>query len=113
MNGMIIVRKYLSATTTDVLSDTDLASIPNNGSLLVYAASDQSDGTLTITGTNVIPPLNGTPIENRGTNAQINVNEQVAARVGVTRGGQVTIAYTEVTAATAQVLVVFMPGRAG
>lgn len=111
MNGMIIVRKYLSDTTADVLADTDLASIPNNGTLTVYAASDQSDGTLTITGTNVIPPLNGTPIENRGTGAQINVNQQIPARVQVTRGGQVTIAYTETTAATAQVVAVFVPGR--
>lgn len=45
---MILVRKVLTADETNILSGTELQSIPTDGNLEIYAASSQSDTNMTI-----------------------------------------------------------------
>lgn len=105
----IQVRRYLTATNGDILAGTDLESVPSNGVMLIFAASTQIDGTVTVTAPRSRSPANQMPLIQRATQ-EIKVNEDVpVATLQVRQGDSITLAYTEVTAATAQFLVLFRP----
>jgi hypothetical protein len=105
---VIFVREVLTATDADVLNGTDLENIPEPGYVAVLAASSQADGTLTITGRNFEVPVRQVPLPLR-TNGQPNENEDTSIVFPVPTGGKVILDYTEVTAATAVIQVMFTP----
>ncbi len=103
----VTVNVDLPADNTDVLAGTLLDPVPGPGTLLVFLASSQRDGTMIITGPGVgggtflVPPIlrtNGIP----------DINTDVP-NVVPTVGGKVFINYDEVTAGDAWATVLFMP----
>jgi len=109
---VIVVRQALTATDADVLNGTDLENLPGAGVLIVYAASSQADGTLTITGRGFEVPIREQALPLR-TNGQPSQQDDAPIIVGVPAGGKVLLSYTEVTAATAVFEVYFLgPGEA-
>lgn len=104
---MIAVRSVLTASNTDVLNGTDLENIPEAGVVAVLAASSQADGTLTITGRNFEVPVRAIPLPLR-TNGQPSQQDDLPVAFVVPTGGKVILDYTEVTAATAVIEVVYM-----
>lgn len=101
---MILVRKYLTASNSDVLNGTDLAAIPRDGMLFIYAASDANDNTLTVTGTNIVPPSNAQPIQKTDADAIIDVGRDIPLIVKVTKGGNVKLDFTLATAGDTQIV---------
>jgi len=104
----ITVNVDLPTDNTDVLAGTLLDPVPGSGSLLVWIASSQRDGTVIITGPGVsggtflIPPVlrtNGIPDL-----------EQDMPNIVPVAGGKVFINYDEVTAGDAWATVMFIGG---
>lgn len=106
MAQTITVNVDLPTDNADVLAGSLLDPVPGPGVLLVYVASSQRDGILTVTGPGVvgsyrIPPVlrsNGIPA----------INDDLPSTVP-TRGGKVIIGYDEVTAGDAFATVLFVP----
>jgi len=104
---MITVNVDLPTDNNDVLAGSQLDPVPTPGTLLVYIASSQRDGILSITGPGVtgayrIPPVlrsSGIP----------DVNSDIPTVVP-TDGGKVIVDYDEVTAGDAFASIIFMPG---
>lgn len=105
MPGPITVNRDLPTTTTDILSNSLLDPVPP-GVLLIYLASSQRDGVLSVqgpgqTGAISIPPVlraNGIPDL-----------ESDMPTVIPTAGGKVLINYTEVTAGDAFSTIIWVP----
>lgn len=106
MANTITVNVDLPTDNTDVLSGTLLDPVPGRGVLIVFVASSQRDGLLTVTGPGVvgsyrIPPVlrsNGIP------DAQSDLPVLVP-----TLGGKVIIGYDEVTAGDAFASIMWVP----
>jgi len=103
---MIVETQFLAATDADVLAGTRLDSIPADGAITVYASSTQNDGTLTLAPPGQETVLRSQPIILRA-GPEIRTNEDVGFQVFVPQGGHPLISYTEVTAATAVIQVMF------
>jgi len=103
---MIVVTRVLSADDTDVLASTDLANIPADGQLDVYAASTQSDTTCSITGPGNEPVIRLRPLQLR-TNGQPSLETDVPFTLGAVQGGHYVINIDIVTAATVVVVAIF------
>lgn len=103
---MILERFVLTASNADVLSGSRLDSAPEEGVITVFAASTQADGTLS-----VAPPGQETVIRNQPillrANGEIRQQDDAGLLVLVTQGGHLLLDYTEVTAATAVIEVVY------
>lgn len=102
------VDRVLAATTADLFNNTDLRQAPGPGAIAIFAASDQNDGLINcrIGG---ISYCQANTIPNRGTNAPILENEEAPIALAPVRGGEmVNVDYTEVTAATARFLALWM-----
>lgn len=106
MASTITVNVDLPTDNTDVLNGTLLDPVPGRGVLLVFVASSQRDGIVTVTGPGVvgsyrIPPVlraSGIP----------SVNDDLPSIVP-TLGGKVIIGYDEVTAGDAFATVMWVP----
>lgn len=110
---MITVRQVLSASDSDVLNGTDLENLPGAGVLVIYAASTQADGTLTVTGRGFEVPVREQAIPLRS-NGQPSQQDDAPIIVPVPAGGKVLLDYTEVTAATAVIEAFYLsPMEAG
>lgn len=104
----IIVNKDLPTDNTDVLNGSALDPVPAPGALLIYLASSQRDGVLTVGGPGVlgggaykVPPVlraNGIP----------DVASDIPFMVQVQQG-KVVLDYDEVTAGDAFVTVMYVP----
>lgn len=108
MFNPIIVNKDLPTDNADVLSGTSLDPVPETGILVIWVASSQRDGILTVGGPGVqgggtykIPPIlrsNGIP----------DCNADVPSVIAV-RQGKVIVDYDEVTGADAFSSIMFLP----
>lgn len=106
MGNPITVNRDLPADNADVLSGTPLDPVPGSGLLLIYLASSQRDGILTVGGPGVIgggsykvPPIlrsSGIP--------DIQADMPYVVAVG---SGKVIIDYDEVTAGDAFATIIF------
>lgn len=105
---MITVNRDLPADNSDVLGGTLLDPIPGPGFLLIYLASSQRDGIMTVTGAGVtgtgsykVPPIlraNGIP----------DLQSDMPYIVPVQQGKAI-IDYDEVTAGDAFATVMYVP----
>jgi len=107
VTAMLTTRRFetiLTATTNNV-SVNELGVAPGPGAVGVWAASDQSDGLLTVRiGSHL--QVNRQTISNRGTNAPILTEEESPMGQATVRGGErITIDYVEVTGANARIIV--------
>lgn len=108
MTNPITVNKDLPVTNADILSGTALDPVPGPGMLLVYVASSQRDGIVSVGGPGIlgggsyrIPPVlrsNGVP----------DLNSDMPTAIAV-RQGKVMVDYTEVTGGDAFATVIFVP----
>lgn len=96
---MIVVRSVLAADNLDVLDGTDLANIPAMGIIQIYAASTQSDTTLTVTGPGSEPVTRARPLPLRANGQPLHSDDQ-PLMVGVVQGGHYVLNVDVVTAAT-------------
>lgn len=103
---MILVEVVTTADNTDILSNSDLANIPEGGGLTVFASSTQNDTLLTITGPGSEPVVRDQAILLRA-NAEIRQNEDPHFEVAVSQGGRYVIAVDVVTAATVRIRAIF------
>ena len=93
------------AASTNNLSVNELGVAPGPGAVSVWAASDQSDGLLTVRIGGHLQ-VNRQLIANRGTAAPIQTEEEGADAQSTVRGGErITVDYVEVTAAAARFIV--------
>jgi len=94
----------LTATANNV-SVNELGVAPGPGAVSVWAASDQSDGLLTVRVGGHLQ-VNRQIIRNSGAAAPIQTEEEGAIAQAVVRGGErITVDYVEVTAASARIIV--------
>jgi len=100
--------RLLTATTADLFAATDLRQAPGPGAVAIWAASDVSDGTISVrVGAQVY--ANATLIPNRGTNSPINESDDAPIATAPVRGGElINVDITEVTAANMRVLAIWM-----
>lgn len=95
----------LTADNTDVLSATDLDQIPNNGVLVILAASSQQDSALTITlpgGAGIAAPMRAIPVTMRA-NGEIRQDQDPQLVLPIRQGGHATLNLDVVTAATVRI----------
>ena len=104
---MILVRTFGTADNTDVLNGTDLDSIPADGILTVFGVSTQNDTAITITGPGSEPVIRNRALPLRA-NAEIRILEDPSMAVGVVQGGHYVVNLDVVTAATFQILAVYL-----
>ena len=90
----LVIPQHLTATNTDVLSGTDLATAPGNGFYLIYAVSDQVDSTINISR----PGAQAARDVHVLKNTTLKVNELHPWKLSVVAGVKVTISVTETTA---------------
>jgi len=104
---MFTTRRFevVLASTTPNLSVNELGVAPGPGAVSVWAASDQSDGLLTVRiGSHL--QVNRQIIANRGTDSPIQTEEEGADATSTVVGGErITVDYVEVTAAAARFIV--------
>jgi hypothetical protein len=93
----------ITATNTDLLAGSDLEAVPFSGTMALYGASTVGDGTVTVT----TPSQAGVGAPLRAGNVPLRAGPELRkdedlpmAIFPVQKGDQVTINYTEVTAAT-------------
>ena len=103
---MISVTRYITADNTDVLSGTDLAQIPDQGTLGLYIASTQADTVVTITGPGIEPAGRLITVQLR-TNGQPNQSDDLGYLLPVVQGGKYVINVDVVTAATVGIIASF------
>lgn len=107
MPGPITINVDLPADNADVLGGSLLDPIPGPGSLLIYLASTQRDGVVTVTGAGVIGgTFRAAPIlrANGMPDLLSDMPYVVAAQ-----GGKVLINYDEVTPGDAFATIIFVP----
>lgn len=103
---MIVVSATITADNTDVLSGTDLANIPGDGQLDIFAASTQNDTTMTITGPGNEPLIRSQKLQLRSNGMPI-LSDDLPYTLLVSQGGHYVINIDVVTAATVNILAVF------
>ena len=104
---MLTTRRFesLEAASVNNLSVNELGVAPGPGAVSVWAASDQSDGLVTVRIGGHLQ-TNRQTISNRGTNSPILTEEEAPVATSQVRGGErITIDYVEVTAASARFII--------
>jgi len=104
---MFTTRRFETTLTasTNNISVNELGVAPGPGAVSVWAASDQSDGLLTVRIGGHLQ-VNRQIISNRGTNAPIQTEEEGADASSTVAGGErITIDYVEATGATARIII--------
>lgn len=108
-------RRFETTTTASInnISVNELGVAPGPGSVGVWAASDQSDGLITIRIGGHLQ-ANRQIIGNRGAAAPINTEDQAPDGFAQVRGGErITVDYVEVTAATARIIILWLGADLG
>lgn len=106
MASTITVNVDLPTDNTDVLGGTLLDPVPGRGVLLVYVASSQRDGILTVTGPGIVGSYRVPPVLR--SSGIPDVNSDLPSTVP-TMGGKVIINYDEVTAGDAFATIMWIP----
>ena len=104
---MLTTRRFESveAATLANISVNELGVAPGPGAVSVWAASDQSDGLVTVRIGGHLQ-TNRQIISNRGTNAPILTEEEAPVAFAQVAGGErITVDYVEVTAASARFII--------
>lgn len=104
---MFTTRRFenVEAASISNLSVNELGVAPGPGAVGVWAASDQSDGLVTVRIGGHLQ-VNRQIIRNSGTNAPILTEEEAPiAQSEVVGGERITVDYTEVTGASARFIV--------
>lgn len=104
---MIVVEQSLTADDNDVLAGTDLANIPELGTLIVWAASTVADSLISITGPGSEPVVRTQAMVLRA-NGMPDRRSDIPYMVGVIQGGHYVINVDEVTAATITIIAVYL-----
>lgn len=102
----ITVNKNTAATTANILTGTDLQSAPAPGVLMVYCCSTQLDSVLTIAAPPEVVARSINPPQRA--NAYIDLSAETPQVVALAGGEQISVAITIVTAATVQVIAIFI-----
>ncbi len=102
-----VVEVVLTADNTDVLSGSDLESIPAGGVLTVFIASTQDDTGISITGPNIVAIVRDQVAVLRA-NAEIAQDRDIAYVMPVQNAGRYLISIDVVTAATVRVRAVYV-----
>lgn len=103
---MITVNVDLPTDNADVLAGTILDPVPAPGVLLIYLASSQRDGILTVTSAGQLAAYRVPPVLR--TNGVPDLSTDMPAVVAVGQG-KCLIAYDEVTAGDAFATIIFLP----
>lgn len=106
MPNPVFVNVDLPADNADVLNGTILDPVPGPGSLIIWIASSQRDGVLSVTGA-----LEGTSLYKAAPVLRANGIPDISADVPIvlrTSGGKVKIDYDEVTAGDAFAVISFV-----
>jgi len=99
--------EVFAATESDVLSDTDLRTVPGPGAIAVWAASDVNDSAITVRIGNR-QSVTAIAVTNRGTGAPIEENTQAPIAMKQVRGGEnIRIDVVEVTPMNLRLVVVW------
>ncbi len=106
MAGPITVNVDLPTDNTDVLSGSLLDPLPGPGVLLIYLASSQRDGIITVTGPGIVGAYRVPPVLRA--NGIPDLSADMPTVVPVPGVGKVIINYDEVTAGDAFATIVFM-----
>ena len=104
---MLTTRRFESVEAASInnLSVNELGVAPGPGAVSVWAASDQSDGLVTVRIGGHLQ-TNRQTVSNRGTNAPILTEEESPVAMAQVAGGErITIDYVEVTAASARFII--------
>jgi hypothetical protein len=104
----VTVPRVLTATNADVLAASPLEAAPDDGEFQVYMASTQNDTTLTVRrGSEQLIDARAVP---QRTNGMVLQSDDLAlAIIPVDRNDRLLVAATVVTAATYQLITVFVP----
>lgn len=86
----LIVNRYLSADNADVLDGTDLQTMPGDGELIIFAASNQVDHELSVTMGGQDVPMLSQIITSRAI-AAVNTDQDVPIQIPVDKGAKVKI----------------------
>lgn len=103
---MITVTKTITATDTDVLSGSELASTPENGQIDIFAAASQNDWKMTIGGPGGETVIRDQKIQQR-TNGMPSLIDDVPFSIPVGMGGKYTLSVTVATAGTGNIIAKF------
>lgn len=103
---MITVNRDLPTDNTDVLGGTLLDPVPGPGLLMVYLASSQRDGILTVTGEGISGAYRMAPVLRANGIPDLTSDMPIVVPTG---GGKVIIDYDEVTAGDAFATILFVP----
>lgn len=104
---MIQVTRVLAASNTDLLAGTQLDQIPESGMFVVTAASTQNDGTINVSLGQVVL-ITAQPLPLR-LNGVPDMSDDPGISIVGRAGARPVIAYVEVTAATAYIIIQFIP----
>lgn len=107
----ITVTKTVTATTTDLLSGTDLNAIPEGGELRFVIVDDAGTSTLQVIGPSQPVTLNNIKAQKR-TNGQPVLSDEPPQTLRVTQGGHFTFSITFGAGATTATLVCSYVGDA-
>jgi len=103
----IVVNIDLPTDNADVLAGTLLDPVPGPGTLLIYLASSQRDGILTVSGPGITGAYNVAPVLR--TSGIPDLAADMPFTVDVPSVSKVLINYNEVTAGDAFATIVFVP----
>jgi len=103
----ITVNVDLPTDNTDVLNGSLLDPIPSSGILLIYLASSQRDGVMTVTGAGVTGSYRVPPVLRASGIPDLGADMPMIVPVGGV--GRVIINYDEVTAGDAFATIIFVP----
>lgn len=99
--------QVLAATTSDVLSGTDLRQAPGPGAVAIWAASSVDDSTITarVAGSQAASAI---AIPNKGADTPILTEQEAPILMQQVRGGEnIRVDIVEVTAASIRVLTIW------
>lgn len=105
---MIVVTVVGTATNTDLLANTDMANVPADGILEIFAAATQNDHTLTVTGPGAEPVIRSSKIQLRS-NGMVSLKDDIPMVIPVFQGGHYIVNHTVVTAGTFGYVFIFTP----
>ena len=109
MSETITLNVDLPTDNTDVLNGTLLDPVPGAGALLIFLASSQRDGIMTVTGPGIMGAYRVPPVLR--TNGIPDLSADMPTVIPVPGVGKVIINYDEVTAGDAFATIIFIPAR--
>lgn len=107
MAANITVNVDLPTDNVDVLAGSLLDPIPEPGVLLIYLASSQRDGVMTVTGQGVVGAYRVPPVLRANGIPDLGADMPTVVPVDA---GKLIINYDEVTAGDAFATVIYLPG---